>query len=337
MRNKVMVLLLIAAMCFGGCNVIQKDKVAKISVEELANMGYVIYEEKEIIEGIKEIYRGITIDSLTSFAPTMEMIKESMPVENIREYSEGYIIEYPMENKMFVIVTNKAGIRMGSFMRAYEERDEKDIRKIEIGMSEEEVKALFPEVQVSQFLESEIILSNNEIIRIVFEEKGTEKIVKETEFVALPFFESKLEEIMSIEEGKLIQKRTLLVMDNVLIKGEKQLEEFIDRKDKEQVNIVNEKEVLKIKYVDAMEDVEPYECVLQYHNGKYILEDSQNDIKQTFNYIVKLKGKSIVTGSKEEGYYLSNDKDVTYEEVTFNILSSSSIESMDYRQLFLAN
>lgn len=328
MKNRITALLLITAMCFGGCNVIQKDKVAKISVEELANMGYVIYEEEEIIDGIREIYNGIIVDALTSFATTMEMIKENMPIENIREYSDGYIIEYPMENRMFVIVTDKNGIGRASFMRAYEERTEKNIKKLKDEMREEDVKKLFPEIEVSDWSESEVFLDNNEIVRLVFKEKEDDKVLEHIEYITYPFGESEFEEIMNIKEGELIPPNTLLVIDNVLIKGESQLEEFIDGR---------ENDVLKIRYIDGMEEIKPYESTLQYQNGNYILEDSQYGTRQNFKYIIKLKGESLITGNKEEGYFLTNDKEVTYEEVTHEILKSSSVESMDYRQLFLAN
>lgn len=326
MKNKLIIILLITVVSLCGCNIIQDDREVRISVEDLKSKGYVTYKEEEIIDGIKEIYQGMVTDVLTSFACTMEKIKETMPIENVREYSDGYIIEYPMENRMFVIVTDKNGRRKVSFMRSYEERTEKDINKLKNEMSVEDVKKIFPEIEVNH-LEGEVILNNNEIVRLLFEEKEKEKVFKGIEYITYFFGESEFEEIMNIEET-LIPKNTLLVIDNVLVKGETQLYEVINNK---------ENEILKIKYTNGVDETDTYEDTLQYKNGKYILKDFQHNTKHTFNYIVKLKGESLVTGYKEEGFFLTNDKEVTYEEAIQEILISSSVESMDCRKLFLIN
>lgn len=336
MKIKIIVLLLITAILFCGCNIIQNDKDTKINAEELEDMGYVIYEEEEIIDGVREIYQGMTVESLTSFVTTMEMIKENMPIENIREYSDGYIIEYPLENRIFVIVTDKNGNRRTSFMRTYKERTEKDIKKLKSGMSEEEVKALFPEIEMSEWSESEIILNNNEIVRLVFEEK----VLKEIEYTTYPFGESQFQEIMNIEEGKIIPRRTLLVMDGKLIKGEDQLEEFIAKKEQGAIDETGEKEILKIKYVYTDEDDEDkrvYDYILSYEEDKYLLESLDYNTGKTYDYLIKLRGKSMTTGKMEEAYFLTDNKDLTYEELEFKILASSSTESLDGRKIFLIN
>lgn len=336
MKNKIIILLLMVVMIFCGCNIMLNNNESKLNRENLEHMGYVIYEEAEIIEVIREIYQGMIASSLTSHVEPMEIIKEKIPIENIREYSDGYIIEYPMENRIYVIVTDKGGRRRVSFMRAYEERTEKDISELKSGMSVDEVKKLFPEIEVPN-LESEIVLNNNEIVGMSFEEKGGKKVLEAIESLEYPFGESEFDEIMNIEEGQLVSKNTLLVIDNVLINGEKQLEAFASIKGKEQAETTGDKEVLNIKYIDTVEGVKSYEYVLRYQNGKYILEDSQHETRQDFKYIVKLKGKSLITGNKENGYFLTNDKEATYEKVTHEILKSSSVESMDCRQLFLTN
>lgn len=343
MKNKVMILLLIVAMCICGCGIGEHNKTTTINTGELKNIGYVIYEEKEIIDGIKEVHRGMFHNILLSYVMMIENIEESISVENVREFSGGYIIEFPMENRIFVIVANQFGRVEGSFMRSYELRTQRDINKIKTDMTEKEVRDIFPEIELrgsDGYWDSEIILENNEIIRIVFEKINEKIVVTDIESSTSCFSEDEIKEIMNIDKENLMPKRTLLVMDGKLIKGENQLEEFVEKAEQEEISITDEQEILKIKYVYTDGDSEgdrtrDYE--LEYTNGTYILKSLDNNARQTYNYLVKMKGENIITNNEEEGYFLVNDKNVTYKELIFKRLASSSIESLEHRQLFLIN
>lgn len=94
---------------------------------------------------------------------------------------------------------------------------------------------------------------------------------------------------------------------------------------------------IEYQYNDILVDgIEPtiYEIELRYKNGKYIYRNLSEGIYETYEYLVERSGKNNNVETKTRGYYLVDNQDVTYEQLTWSVLSSQSTDWIKHKMIY---
>lgn len=306
----------------------------------------VTYKKEDIIEGIRAVNVGEKM-LMMSRAITIDDLDEFLPIDNVRrietENNVTFLIEYPMEDCTFVVIVSAIGIIRGTYMQAEELRSEKEMSLLLKGMSLEAANKLYPEIIINPKV-NQILSENSELEKspqcvvalkdrrkatIRFEKKGKEFVISEVEFSDNPFFDEEEWKFLSGNEGELSKKETGLVfLENKIIQGENLWNEFVFRsKTKEPCSI-------KIKHY-YVEDYGASSFTLRFDGEFYSIIDSitSEEIRK-YKYLVELSGKIRNAKSSEHGFYLVNDKNLTYDELMWSMLSSQTTDHIDFRIVY---
>lgn len=77
-----------------------------------------------------------------------------------------------------------------------------------------------------------------------------------------------------------------------------------------------------------------YEIELRFEDEKYVYKNLTEGVYKTYEYLVEKSGQYKNAAIKTKGYYLVNDKDVTYDELAWSVLSSQSTDWIDHMVIF---
>lgn len=97
--------------------------------------------------------------------------------------------------------------------------------------------------------------------------------------------------------------------------------------------------VINIEYFysedkETEEEALHFEVELRFENQKYIYKNLTEGVYKTYEYLVEKSGQYKNAAIKTKGYYLVNDKDVTYDELAWSVLSSQSTDWIDHMVIF---
>lgn len=123
--------------------------------------------------------------------------------------------------------------------------------------------------------------------------------------------------------GKLILK------DGKIIKGKQNWDDFL----KKTRNPSNKPTQITIrKYYDN----ECISSVLKYDGQKYSLQyESEINGEKKYKYLIERRGKMRNAACEDHGFYLVNDASLTYEQLTWSVLSSNSNDWVDFQTVFM--
>lgn len=123
----------------------------------------------------------------------------------------------------------------------------------------------------------------------------------------------------------------LVLRDNQIVSG---LEAWQDFLAKTQTNPDQSAEITIKKYnTYEGESTDVIESVLKYDGQEYAIGHDLGE-ERSYKYLIKRDGDAINDERTVYGYFLTNDKDVTYSELMFNIYASSSYEQIEHLPVF---
>ncbi len=138
----VFILLITLSSCNGG-----SSKMNNYNQElffQAQEKDHIIYKKDKIIGNIEKIYIPNNSLMLLSRVITYEDIRDILPFNNVEKTNYGFNIIFNMKDEKFVIITDYSG-NVGNMIfygkALYKERD---FSKIDIGMTIDEVKNVFP-------------------------------------------------------------------------------------------------------------------------------------------------------------------------------------------------
>ena len=106
------------------------------SIKESESAKYVTYKREDIIKEVEKLNMEIGMESLMlSRIIRIDDIENDLPIDNIRKIPGGFLIEYPMEDSEFAIITDGEGVVFGSFLRSNKLHKNMDMEKIKKGMT----------------------------------------------------------------------------------------------------------------------------------------------------------------------------------------------------------
>lgn len=128
----------------------------------------------------------------------------------------------------------------------------------------------------------------------------------------------------------------LVLKDGDIISGRESWEKFFREatiaKDAGMDSLKKEIEIDYIWTEDKQQKREAatYETILRLENGKYVYEDFTENETYTYEYLIKRCDKE----GSERGYFLVNDKSVTYDDLMWSLVSSQSTDWIEHEILF---
>lgn len=347
-----------------------KHTVTSADANSGKNKELVMYKKKDIIDKIKDAHVGIRMYVMMSRYVTITDLKKILPVDNVRKIGKDkVIIEYPMEDCTFIVAAVKSEERIiGTCVRGNKLRREAEMRQIKKGMTLEKVRGILPEAVINTRLPAildknqtnnespycELMLDNNKIIWISFEKNNGEYVVSDIDIDKNLLFEDK-------EWNKVLQKEPysiknqaekkeeyvkineeLVLRDGKIVNGKRAWNDFLHKTQ----NFPNEQAQITIKeYYDG----ENIGGVLKYDGYNYSLiykpVKDANAQSETFSeltkssiskykYLIERSGKMPNAKYTEHGFYLVNDKSLTYVQLMWSRLSSNSNDWIDFRTVF---
>ncbi len=83
------------------------------------------------------------------------------------------------------------------------------------------------------------------------------------------------------------------------------------------------------------ENITFHEIELRFENEKYIYKNLTEGIYETYEYLIKTSGEINGTGEIATGYFLVNDKDLTFEELEWSVMSSQSTDHIEHQMIVM--
>lgn len=350
-------------------NVVEKT-VTSADVNSGKNKELVMYKKKDIIDQIKNAHVGIGLYMAMSRVVTIKDLEKYLPVDNLREVGKDkLVIKYPMEDCTFIVVAVKNDERiMGTCVMRNVLRNESEVSQIKKGMSLKKVRRIFPEVIINtrrplildksrgidEFPACEVILDNNKMAWITFEKNNGKYVVSDINIQKNPIFEDEEWEKVIQQEPYLIKNKVkqkeehikineeLVLRDGKIVNGRRAWNDFLHKTK----SFPNEPAQITIK---EYYDDENIGGVLKYDGYNYSLvykpvkdTDAHNDTFyeltkssiSKYKYLIERSGKMPNAKYTEHGFYLVNDKSVTYRQLMWSRLSSNSNDWIDFRTVF---
>lgn len=347
----------------------EEQSTEKSSVKERESAKYVTYKREHIIRNVEKLNMEIGFENLMlSRAIMVSDIEKYLPIDNIRKIPGGFLIEYPMEDSEFEIITDGDGIVFGSFLRRDRLHAGIDMKGIKNGMTLDEVKKVFPEISVDASAEKvlsdskhkkdevicEVILENYQYGKITFKNKNGKIVVIKTETMDMPFSDAVIKEALMQNSEALENKYTVITNNGKIVFGKKIWDQFYMRTEKGLANLIGqiqEKEMLEIQnasitiknyYGDTdlisgktQDEKEGFaENVIVYDGKQYFVNRGVMNEKSTYKYLIERKGRMKNAAVGDHVFYLVNDKSLTYEQLQWSVFSSQSSDWIDYYTVF---
>lgn len=371
------ILIIVALMAVSGC--IEEDcdssQENKGQIKESSSVNedlkYITYKRDEIIENVEKLNLKIGMESaMYSRKIVLEDIKKYLPIDNIRKISGGFLIEYPMEDSEFAIITDGEGIVWGSFLRHNVLHTILEMELITKGMTLEEVKKIFPEIAVevkakeilndnkhkNDEIECQVMLENYLFGKIIFKNKNGKIVVAESETIDIPFPDNTMKEVLEQNPEQLEDRNSVITSSGEIIAGREawnkfymltkgnELTKLTEQITEELLNVRNQSILIKTYYGDnnffeeeTEENVSGFIEQIIVYDGKQFLvnkwENGENKIS-TYKYLVERKGRMPNAAVGEHGFYLVNDNSLTYEQLQWSSLSSQCSDYIDYYTVF---
>ena len=347
----------------------EEQSTENSSMKERENAKYVTYKREDIIRNVEKLNMEIGLERLMlSRAIMVSDIEKYLPIDNIRKIPGGFLIEYPMEDSEFEIITDGDGIVFGSFLRRDRLHAEIDMKGIKTGMTLDEVKKVFPEISVDASAEKvlrdskhkkdeiicEVILESDRYGKITMKNKNGKIIVTETKIIDMPFSDTVIKEALMQNPEALENKYTVITNNGNIIFGKSLWNQFYTRTKNGLTNLIGqmqEKEMLEIqnasitiknyygdtdlisgKKQDEKEGVA--ENIIVYDGKQYFVNRGVMNEISTYKYLIERKGRMKNAAVGEHVFYLVNDESLTYEQLQWSVFSSQSSDWIDYYTVF---
>ena len=145
------------------------------------------YKENEIMDKIEKIYYSNVDLMVISRTIMANEIYEECPYENVRITDSGFIIDFPMENKTFSIVTDYDGRITNMFIYGDSLHDPTKFFKVKSNMTLEDFKKIFPETISVEFEDengyeyiiNEVVFKNGEVGTFNFKKENNKFILSD--------------------------------------------------------------------------------------------------------------------------------------------------------------
>ena len=367
----LVVMLMMVSGCTGSSGGTQKKEEQTSendSIKTKEDTKYVTYKKADIIENVEKLNTKIGMESLMlSRIIKLEDIEKYLPIDNIRKITGGFLIEYPMEDSEFAIITDGDGVVFGSFLRCEELHTNMELETVKEGMTLEGLKKVFPEISVDATAEKvlrenkhkndeiicEVMLENYQYGRVTLKNKKEKIVVTKVETMDMPFPKDTMKEVFA-QNPEALESRYIVVTNNgKIVFGKKQWNEFYmettrglsnlagQMQKKEMLkmqnvsicvkNYYNDTELLEGKKQDGIDGV--VESMIVYDGNQFLLNKEGKEILQ-YKYLIERKGRMNNADIGENGFYLVNDKNLTYEQLMWSVMSSQSSDWIDYYTVF---
>ena len=347
----------------------EEQSTENSSMKERENAKYVTYKREDIIRNVEKLNMEIGLERLMlSRAIMVSDIEKYLPIDNIRKIPGGFLIEYPMEDSEFEIITDGEGIVFGSFLRRNRLHANMDMKEIKSGMTLDEVKKVFPEISVDESAEKvlrdskhkkdeiicEVILESDRYGKITMKNKNGKIIVTETKIIDMPFSDAVIKEALVQNPEALENKYTVITNNGNIVFGKSLWDQFYTRTKKGLTNLIGqmqEKEMLEIQ--NASITIKNYygdtdlisgkkqnekegvaENIIVYDGKQYFVNRGVMNEISTYKYLIERKGRMKNAAVGEHVFYLVNDESLTYEQLQWSVFSSQSSDWTDYYTVF---